>query len=297
MLSVITLVRNRNRMLNDFLRAWSAQTFDDLEIVVVRAGGAQDPADASASHPLLDVVHVDLPRCLDSATIAYSHARNAGAAAASGDLIVFCDADTMPAGDFADNIHSGLAQVDALLAGDVRYLPADADLRLPIDSLSRLARPHPRRPRPPDQPGRVDLSLPHGLVWGLCMAVRASTFAEIGGFDESYLGYAGEDTDLGRAMKASGRPAGHVGGATILHQHHDSFEPPLHQMAATVLNAQRYRDKWGDWPMQGWLAQFERLGLIFWGADSIDVLRSPTDAEIEAHRCCVAAPFRSAIAE
>ena len=292
MLSVVTLVRNRNRMLDDFLRAWSGQDLAELEIVVVRAGGHEDPHSVAQCDRTMHVRHVELAPTLDCESIAYSHARNAGAAAAHGDRLLFCDADTIPTPSFATRLHAGLGRIDALVTGDVRYLPPAVDTSQPIDVLCNVARPHPRRPVPPDRPGEVDTSLRHELVWGLCMGVRATTFRDVGGFDETFVGYAGEDTDFATAVRRSGRPAGLVGGATVLHQHHDSFEPPLHQMRATVANAQRYRDKWGAWPMEGWLEQFASMNLIDWGAQRIEVVRDPTADEIERSRCRFAAPFR-----
>lgn len=293
MLSVVTLVRNRNQMLDTFLRGWSLQDLDELEVVVVRAGGDEDPTDVSQRHPGLGVRHIALPGSLDAESIAYSHARNAGARAAVGDNLVFCDADTIPTSGFARHLHEALVRHDALLSGDVHYLPPDVDVSRPITELQTAARRHPARPQPPGRSGEVELALRHELVWGLCMGMRASTFHDIGGFDESFLGYAGEDTDLATAIRRSGRPAGLVGGAIVLHQHHDSFEPPLHQMRATIANAQRYRAKWGVWAMEGWLAQFESLGLITWDDDSIEILRDPTHDEVERHRCTAAAPFRT----
>ncbi len=292
MLSVVTLVRNRNRMLSDFLRAWSLQDLDELEVVVVRAGGDEDPTEAATDVAIPTVQHVLLPAALDGEAIAYSHARNAGASAARGDRLVFCDADTMPAPGFARHLHDALGDHDALLTGDVRYLPPGVDLSRSTEFLVALARPNPGRPTPPEVPGEVDLTWRHELVWGLCMGLRTSTFHDVGGFDESFCGYAGEDTDLATAVRSSGRPAGAVGGAVVLHQHHDSFEPPLHQLRATVANAQRYRDKWGAWPMEGWLRGFASAGLVEWRDDVVDVMREPTPDEIEVHRCRIAAPFR-----
>lgn len=290
-LSVVTLVRNRNEMLCDFLRGWSHQTLDDLEVIVVRAGGAQDPIDVTRRFGSLEVRNVALSHDLDDDRIAYSHARNAGAKAARGDRLLFCDADTIATPRVGQRIHDALDDVDALLTVDVRYLAPDADLAQPIEQLSGSARRHPRRPDPPDDES-IDTTLRHELVWGLCMAMRTSTFEEVGGFDEDYVGYAGEDTDLARTVHGTGRPAGLVGGATVLHQHHDSFEPPLHQMSATLLNAERYRAKWGVWPMEGWLVGFEQLGLITRHDQRIEVHRLPTTDEIDAHRCRLAAPFR-----
>lgn len=295
MLSVVTIVRNRNRMLSHFLRGWAAQTDAAPEIVVVHTGGDEDPADVVRSRPDLDVRVVGAKSSTPDGHINYSVARNAGAAAAAGEHLLFCDADTIPLRHVARRIDSSLADVDALLTADVRYLPPDAELGLDPDELVALGRRHPHRPPPPSS--GIDLHHAHHLVWGLCMAIRRSTFDEIGGFDEGYDGYAGEDTDLAEAVRRTGRSAGIVAGCVVLHQHHDSWEPPLHQMEATVANAQRYRLKWGTWPMTGWLAEFERLGLIEREEHRVVVRRTPTDDEIEAHRCVAALPFRGSLSE
>src|SRR3546814_2262362 len=116
------------------------------------------------------------------------------------------------------------------------------------------------------------------------MAMRHSTFDAVGGFDEGYRGYAGEDTDLGRALREAGVPVALVADAVVLHQHHDSYDPPVQQLRATVANAQRYRDKWGTWPMEGWLAGFRDLGLVDWSptAARCTVVRDPSPAELDA---------------
>lgn len=293
MLSVITLVRNRNRMLANFVKGWSAQSGVDLELIVVRAGGQEDPRDATHHHADIPVHHVSLAPALDDESIAYSHARNTGARAATGDLLMFCDADTIPGEDLGRSMHHALSDCDALMTADVRYLPPTADVAgFAASELVAVARPHPARPLPPPA-GKVDLSFPHTLVWGLCMALRTSSFHEVGGFDESFSGYAVEDTDLAMKVRSSGRPAGLIGGACVIHQHHDSFEPPLHQMRSTLTNAQRYRKKWGVWPIEGWLEQFEALGLIEWNEAALRIIREPTPDEIENHRQRSAAPFRN----
>jgi hypothetical protein len=170
-------------------------------------------------------------------------------------------------------------------------LPSRTLTSLPVDWLASVGRPHPIRERPP----RVGVRLGgrHELVWGLCMAMRRETFDRSGGFDVSYDGYAGEDTDLARTLAAMRVPVGLVGGAFVLHRHHDSFEPPLQQLRATTDNARRFHDKWGDWPMRGWLGGFRDLGLVDWTPDRLRVIREPTPDEIDAARCTVARPFRT----
>ncbi len=289
MLSVVTLARNRNRMLRSMLTGLSRQDTSSFEVIVVAAGGDEDPATVVAEFPDIDVLirSVSAP----DERIPYSRARNTGARFARGDHLIFCDADTIPSPGFVRSTASALAHVDAVVSGDVLYLPPMDVGTCSFDELAAAARPHPHR-HPAPRSG-VDMSAPHSLIWGLCMGMRTSTFVRLGGFDESYGGYAGEDTDFTRTARSSGVPAGIVADAIVLHQHHDSFDPPVQQFRATLANARHFFEKWGEWPMRGWLDAFSDMGLIHFDSDDMTVVRDPTDDEIEASRRTVAAPFRS----
>jgi len=290
-LSLVTLVRNRNELLRSFLAGMAHQTVP-TEVVIVRAGGEEDPAEVVGAFPDVQarVEEIDAP----DDRIPYSTARNTGAAAATGAHVAFLDADTIASPTFAASIGAALDEHDALCTGEVRYLPPGETSGVAFDVLRERARPHPHRD-PVPRTGVV-LGGRHELVWGLCMAMRHSTFERAGGFDEGYGGYAGEDTDLARRLADLAVPVGLVADAVVLHQHHDSFSPPVQQLRATVANAQRYRDKWGTWPMQGWLAAFVELGLLDWNQDSTTchVRRDPTAEEVEACRRRVALPFERA---
>lgn len=287
MLSMITLVRDRNELLRSFLRGVAWQE-GPVEVVVVHAGGDEDPREVVSDVDGLRATVCEVAGADER--IPYSAARNAGAEAASGEHLAFCDADTIASPTFAGAIGRALSRHDALCTGEVRYLPpGEADAG--FDTLLARSRPHPHREAVPA--AGVALGGRHELVWGLCMAMRHSTFDAVGGFDEGYGGYAGEDTDLGQALRAAGVPVALVADAVVLHQHHDSYEPPVQQLRATVANAQRYRDKWGAWPMAGWLEGFAEMGLVAWTPTSTrcEVLRDPSPAELDRCRRVVALPF------
>lgn len=279
-------------MLREFLRGLAYQTDRRFEVVVVQAGGRQDPHDIARLFPDVAVTIHRLEG--DGDAIPYSRARNTGAHLAAGEHLAFCDADTIATPTFVEQMHRALDEHDALLSGDVLYLPPIVVGMRTMDDLAAVGRPHSARERPPGTGTRLDAR--HELLWGLCMSMRASTFERVGGFDEQYGGYAGEDTDLAVRCRALGVPAGLVADACVFHQHHDSFEPPVQQLAATVANAQRFRDVWGWWPMEGWLVGFEQMGLIVRTHDRAVVVREPTASEIESCRRRLAAPFRTASA-
>lgn len=293
MLSIVTLVRDRNELLRSFLQGVAAQDAP-VEVVVVHAGGEQDPRDVVSCFDGLRATVCQVAS--EDERIPYSAARNAGAAAAGGDHLAFCDADTIASPTFAGAVDRALVDHDALCTGEVRYLPPGETAGVPFHELLERSRRHPHRDPVPST--GVVLGGRHELVWGLCMAMRHSTFDAVGGFDEGYGGYAGEDTDLGRTLCEAGVPVGLVGDAVVLHQHHDSYDPPVQQLRATVANAQRYRDKWGQWPMGGWLEGFADLGLVEWTPDAArcTVLRDPSPEELDACSRTVALPFEEVTA-
>ena len=290
-LSLLTLVRNRNGYLRNLIRGLAASTMPPLELVVVRAGGEDPRTVVSAQLPFrVRVLEVSSP----TDRIPYATARNTAARAAQGEAIVFIDADCIPSATFAERITAALRREDALCIGDVLYLPPDAAKGEWTEAaLQQVGRPHPAREASPRS--GVTASERYALVWGLCMALRRSTFFRLGGFDERYGGYAGEDTDLAFTAKAAGVPLRLVAGADVFHQHHDVFEPPLQQFEATLANARHFHAKWGWWPMEGWLQRFAALGLIHWdtGAADVRIERLPTPEEVEAARFETAAALRA----
>lgn len=287
-LSLLTLTRNRTALLADLLAALDAAPDPPAEVVVGVCGG-DNPAPhlPSVGFPtrLLDVGS-------DGDRIPYSAARNACARAARARNLLFLDADCVPEPGALRAFDLALEATGGLCIGGLRYLPpGEHDLK-DVVGLVEASRPHPARPVPPAAGWTP--SDAYELVWGLGIGIPKAAFVALGGFDTGYGGYAGEDTDLAVAARQAGVPLHVVAGATVFHRHHDVFEPPLQQLRATVANAQRFRDKWGWWPMSGWLQAFADGGWIRWtpGAETADVVRDPTPDEIEAVRETVAYAFR-----
>ncbi|RYJ06329.1 MAG: glycosyltransferase family 2 protein, partial [Actinomycetales bacterium] len=110
--------------------------------------------------------------------------------------------------------------------------------------------------------GSVEPSDDHRLFWSLSFAVTPATWDRIGGFDEAYVGYGGEDTDFGQRARSAGVPMAWVGGADAFHQHHPVSRPPVEHVQDVVRNAEVFARRWGWWPMEGWLEAFEERGLV-----------------------------------
>ncbi|GAA2745109.1 glycosyltransferase [Terrabacter aerolatus] len=155
------------------------------------------------------------------------------------------------------------APVPTVLAGEVAYLPpppTGRDYRdLGLESLEVLADPHPARPvlSPDEVRPATDLR----LFWSLSFALTVRDWRAVGGFDEGYVGYGGEDTDFGQRLGAASGRLLWVGGARAHHQHHPTSSPPVQHVDDVVANANRFAERWGWWPMEGWLEAFAARGL------------------------------------
>lgn len=207
---------------------------------------------------------VDLPTV--GPRLPLAQARNLGArhALASGaDLLIFLDVDCIPGPSLVARyrqVAMSRRHRYSLLCGSVAYLPAPIADGYPLTELGSLAGPHPARPAPAADEVVDDGD--HTLFWSLSFAVTATTWRRIGGFCEEYAGYGGEDTDFGQLARQAGVGLCWVGGAMAFHQYHPIEDPPLGHLDDILRNATIFRDRWGWWPMGGWLTAFEQRGLI-----------------------------------
>lgn len=183
-----------------------------------------------------------------------------------------------------------VSERDVVVCPQVLYLPPEALGSGPLDEaeLKAAGRAHPVRPFP--ETGEAPETNP-GLFWSLAFALRRSTFGRLGGFDETYVGYGAEDTDLGFRIAREGLPLVFAGGAPVFHQHHEGYDPPLQHFRALIANATRFHATWSIWPMDGWLKAMAELGLVDWSPDRLTVRREPSTAEIAAARKGPADPF------
>lgn len=278
--SVVTIVRGRKRHLANVVHGLARGRALPGELVVVVMGG-QDPTAAFASAPFpVRTTWCEPP----GDELPLADARNAGARLASGEELVFLDVDCIPGRELVAAYRAALRALDGLLVGGVRYLdPGAADENWTVADLVAASAEHPSRPAPPG-PGLV-LTDRYELFWSLSFAVRRTTLRDrIGGFDPALSGYGGEDTDLAFSARAAGVPLAWVPAAVAYHQHHPTHSPPVTHLRSIVANARRFREKWGEWPMEGWLTAFAAMGLVRWepSVGRLEVLREPTGEEVAA---------------
>jgi hypothetical protein len=198
--------------------------------------------------------------------------------------LIFLDVDCIPAANLVAALTAELSVTDALLCPEILYLPATATEGTVTEArLRALGRSHPGRRFPPvgvrPQPNMA-------LFWSLAFAIRQATFGRLGGFDEGFVGYGGEDTDLGFRAQALGIPLLFTGSTVAFHQYHRFSDPPLQHLENIVANANRFRARHGFWPMEGWLRAFLRRGFVVpVGPSELRVRRRPSPAELAAAIC------------
>ena len=228
------------------------------------------------------VVHVEG----DPRGLPLARARNTAVAAAlhgGAALVVLLDVDCVPGPELVGAYRraSRLAP-DVLLAGPVTYLPEGVAVPEDPRDLAALRDPHPARPDP--APGELARDGDHDLFWSLSCAVTASTWRRLGGFHEGYVGYGAEDTDLGRVARSREVDLVWVGGADAFHQYHPVTHPPVAHLEDIVRNAGTFRGRWGDWPMPGWLDEFERRGLVSREGGHLEVTRERSERALDEGR-------------
>ncbi len=211
-----------------------------------------------------------------------ARARNEAARAASGDVLVFLDVDCVPSPSLVMAYTAALLEEDACLMGEVRYLAAGDTDGAGLADLLEAGRRHPSKPEPPEAGSAPEPD--YGELWGLSFALRREAFWRTGGLDEAYVGYGAEETDFARRLEAAKVPLRRCGAALAFHQHHDVHVPPLHHFDHILRNAKLFKERWGEWPMDYWLGQFQERGFVVWYEDDIEVVRPPTPAEVEASK-------------
>ena len=239
---------------------------DDPAVAGVVAGAETDLGGVAGRTLVLEVRS-------DGTHLPLARARNAAAEAAGragADVLVFLDVDCIPAPDLVRTYRDAcLARARAtpatpeVVSGPVHYLaPRGDDGPYGEDDLARSV-PHAARPVVRDGEMREADDLL--LFWSLSFALTRDSWQTVGGFDEGYVGYGGEDTDWAMRLRRAGGRLWWLRGATAFHQHHPVDDPPVGHLADIVDNSNRFHERWGFFPMRGWLDAFARRGLVTLG--------------------------------
>ena len=182
LVSVIIPVRNAEDTLAECLFFLKQSTYPNMEIIVVNDHSSDGSVEKAIG---AGVCVTDLE---DGCGV--SAARNAGALAAQGDILLFTDADVM----FQPHTVAAIVECmnDPSVHGTVGLQGLDISFRNFCSQWKNLWMRYTYE-RLPD---RI------ALFYTSVAAIRAETFRESGGFDENYARPSVEDTEFGRRLAA-----------------------------------------------------------------------------------------------
>ncbi|GEM86242.1 glycosyltransferase family 2 protein [Meiothermus granaticius] len=227
MISVIVPTHNRRAALERKLRALEGQP-GSFEVIVVADGCTDDTQQFLAEyHPPYSLRVLETGRG-DGRGVAF--ARNRGAEAARGDLLLFSDDDVVPQPGWIQahqNAHSGASVV------------AVGRLLLPPDLRNS---------------GAAELRGPRVFWWNITgnnTSLPKPLFEKVGGYDEAFSAYGGEDPDLGYRLGRAGARIQFVAAAEAVHEAYDHQKGALARAKAAGEAHVRVWKKYGD-PKIAW---------------------------------------------
>ncbi|MGY1737102.1 glycosyltransferase [Geodermatophilus sp. SYSU D00684] len=207
-ISVVVCAYNEEATLAECLESLEACSYPDLDVVVCDDGSTDATAEIARRHPfrLLELEHGGLSR-----------ARNAGLAAARGDVVAYLDADAACHPEWPFHL--------ALSLEDERIV-ATGGPNLPVDDAGLVERAVALSPGSPMEVLTSHDRAEH--VPGCNMAFRREALQAIGGFDPVYTA-AGDDVDVCWKLLDRGWEIGFAPAAQVNHHRRGTVKGYLKQ--------------------------------------------------------------------
>jgi glycosyltransferase involved in cell wall biosynthesis len=240
--SVILPTLNAERWIPDQLAALAAQRYpDEWELIVADNGSTDNTRSVALSSRsgfqrfgLIDASGVRRP----------AHARNEGARAASGDLLLFTDADDIVCPDWIAYLSDGLRD-SPIVTGPVEHFVG-----------GRTAPVHDaQRPRERLRAGPFD------LLCGCNLGITRESFFELGGFDET-LPFGWSDLDIGVRANLRGIPIAWVEQAIVLRRRPSSMRAMWKKEFTYGRGWTTIERRYPQLPSRGWRPLLERAAWI-----------------------------------
>jgi GT2 family glycosyltransferase len=194
---------NAARFLADLLDSLFQQTRPPDEILIIDDGSTDATREIAKKYDVVLVAH--------DGNLGLARARNTALQHATGDIIVYFDADTLPD---RKNIERMLAEYRypeiAAVGGQELFSRSSRRVDLWRNLFWRQTHGH----------KRID------SVWmlmGLCCSYRKEILVEMGGFDEEYV-TNGEDVDMGIRLTKAGYHQVYVPEIGVFHRRTDTLE-------------------------------------------------------------------------
>ncbi|PZS07838.1 MAG: hypothetical protein DLM64_13940 [Solirubrobacterales bacterium] len=252
--SIVIPVHNRSDLTRRCIDVLIEQQLEHTQLVVV------DDASSDATATLLASYHDRIAVCSLASNLGFAGACNTGAAAATGELLVFLNNDTVP-------VDGWLAALIAYIDRNPQAAVVGAKLLWPDNVVQHAGIvftpqgwPHPvYRGFPSDHPA-VNRSRAMRAVTGACMLVRRQAFEQVGGFDTAFRnGY--EDVDLCLRIGERGGEIHYCHQAVVYHLESatralDSHDDETGQNLGLLL------DRWRDRVQSDDLSRYVQDGVI-----------------------------------
>ena len=211
--SVVMPVGRVDHDLSDQLAALAAQSHPGAWELLVSLNTSDDQQRKALDEAL--EVHAESlnVRIVDSsARRGASHARNVGAGAADGELLLFCDSDDIADPHWIEHLSAALDFYGAVGG----FLDED---RLSVSGQEHW--------RPPATPGELPSFLGHPFLVSANMGVIRSNFEAVAGFDTALI--RGEDIAFSWDLLERGIELGYCSEAIIYYRHRKGLPAMMHQ--------------------------------------------------------------------
>lgn len=190
-----------------------------FEVIVVDNGSCPDVEEWLLREEQL---HPNLRHLRYSEPLGFSRAVNAGAAAATGDVLIILNSDTVVTPGWMDGLYLELLTDPTLgaITPCTNYAGDTAQVDFRTVDLSRpkalaLVAEKPKLPR---------VRLVHQRITFFCVAICYATWCELGGLDESYGMGNFEDDDLCLRLRVAGWSLGVAEHVFVYHHHSATFQ-------------------------------------------------------------------------
>ena len=218
-------------------------------------------------------------RCItNDINLGFAVACNQGAAAATGDVVVFLNNDTLLPSKWLDGLLWPFEDTSVFATGPRSNMVSGPQMieqtNYAIGSMSELR----RWAKQWREQHKGEVTETHRLV-GFCLAVRRDVLNQVGGFDETFETGGAEDDDLClRLVQAGGRLL--ICHESFVHHHgHATFDGNgLDWFAIQQVNMQRFASKHGQvMPMATRDSSLPLLSACMIIKDEVDILSDCLD--------------------
>ena len=194
-LSVIIPCKNEAGTVEHLLESLTRQTHAPDEVIVVDSHSTDSTVEAARSF------HTKLPlKIITAEQVGVTHARNEGAAAASGDVLLFIDADVKLPKNLIEKVHRAVGRRHLDVGGFGQHMEASSlGLRIGSRFMNGYVRTMSFTPWP---------------IFFSCFFIRKKVHQQIGGFDPNL--WIMEDYDYAYRARQAGAKFGLVRGTYFI---------------------------------------------------------------------------------